>query len=202
MVFEENLRPEAFKILVSRNLFRQHQYMLDTTSLALEHLPNVRLFGTYIRELNAIATAGLCATAGQYRNEPASINTSNHQPPHHTEIEDLIGDLCVDVSKHWGQTDPIDLAAYVIWKLTWIHPFVDGNGRTADAVGYSVLCRKLGFMLPGANPIPTYWHANRDKQYYQALASADSQMPSLPQGPEDLSDLLGRALINQLSSIP
>lgn len=202
MIFEEHLRPEAFRILSDRNLLRQHEYMLDTTLLALKHLPKATLFGTYIRELNSIATAGLCLSAGQYRTETASVVSSPHEPPPYAEIEDHIGDLCVDVKNNWENTSPLDLASYVIWRLTWIHPFADGNGRTADAVGYSILCRKLGFMLPGADPIPTYWHSNRDSRYYEALAAADIQMPSLPDGPTELSELLGSALINQLESTP
>lgn len=201
MIFEEALRPEAFRILSNRNLERQHAFMLDSTELALEHLPKSRLVASYISELNAIATAGLCSAPGRYRDDVAYITGSSHRPPDPDLIEGLIGDLCVSVREHWNDTDAIDLASFVIWRLTWIHPFADGNGRTADAVGYSVLCRKLGFMLPGPNPVPTYWHDNRDTRYYEALSDADREQPQLPTGPTALSELLGRAVLNQIKGI-
>lgn len=202
MIFEEHLRPEAFRILSDRNLERQHTFMLDTTELAIHHLPRATLFGTYICEMNAIATAGLCSSAGRYRTDTASINNSDHIPPSWQRVEDLVGDLCVSVKTHWDTTSAFDLASYIIWRLTWIHPFADGNGRTADAVGYSILCRKLGLILPGDNPVPSYWHANRDTRYYQALAAADRQEPNLPEGPVELRELLKRAVLNQLNSVP
>jgi len=116
--------------------------MLDTTELALRYLPRATLFGTYICEMNAIATAGLCSSAGRYRTETARINNSDHIP------------------------------------------------------------RKLGLILPGANPVPSYWHANRDTRYYEALAAADKQPPDLPEGPVKLRELLKRAVLNQLNSVP
>ncbi|HET9282483.1 MAG TPA: Fic family protein [Candidatus Angelobacter sp.] len=48
----------------------------------------------------------------------------------------------------------IHLAAYVIWRLNWIHPFADGNGRTSRALSYLVLCTRLGERLPGTVTIP------------------------------------------------
>jgi fido (protein-threonine AMPylation protein) len=33
----------------------------------------------------------------------------------------------------------VHLAAYALWRLGWIHPFHDGNGRTARALAYAVL---------------------------------------------------------------
>jgi hypothetical protein len=36
-----------------------------------------------------------------------------------------------------------------MWRTNWVHPFDDGNGRTARAASYLVLCVKLGYRLPG-----------------------------------------------------
>src|ERR1700691_2453032 len=52
------------------------------------------------------------------------------------------------VNEHWEESNAIHLAAYILWKLNWIHPFADGNGRTARAVSYAVLCIKLDGLLP------------------------------------------------------
>jgi hypothetical protein len=34
-------------------------------------------------------------------------------------------------SDNWVTKDPLHLSAYVLWRINWIHPFADGNGRTA-----------------------------------------------------------------------
>lgn len=55
--------------------------------------------------------------------------------------------------------------------MNWIHPFADGNGRTARAISYVVLSIKLDSLLPGAPTIPEQIAA--DKTPYYALEAAD-----------------------------
>jgi Fic family protein len=59
-----------------------------------------------------------------------------------------------------------------VWRLNWIHPFTDGNGRTSRAVSYLVLCVRLGYPLPGTNTIPEQIAADK-RAYYDALEAAD-----------------------------
>jgi len=84
--------------------------------------------------------------------------------------------------------------------MNWVHPFVDGNGRTARAVSYVVLCVRLGSVLPGTNTIPE--QISKDKgPYYKALEAADKSSES---GKLDLSEmeaLLQSLLANQLVSV-
>jgi Fic family protein len=56
--------------------------------------------------------------------------------------------------------------------LNWIHPFVDGNGRTSRVASYLVLCARLGYRLPGTKTIPERIAENK-KPYYAALEHAD-----------------------------
>jgi fido (protein-threonine AMPylation protein) len=53
------------------------------------------------------------------------------------------------------------------------HPFTDGNGRTARAASYIVLCAHLGLRLPGSNTIPDQIAADKTP-YYLALEAADA----------------------------
>jgi len=79
---------------------------------------------------------------------------------------------CEYVNENWGTNTAAHLAAYVLWKMNWIHPFADGNGRTARAVSYVVMSIKLDSLLPGTPTIPE--QIATDKQpYYQGLESAD-----------------------------
>lgn len=56
--------------------------------------------------------------------------------------------------------------------MNWIHPFVEGNGRTARAACYYLICMRHHKILPGNKIVPERIRENR-KPYYDALAEAD-----------------------------
>lgn len=43
--------------------------------------------------------------------------------------------------EHANQAEPIAGAAYIAWRLTWLHPYADGSGRTSRAAAYALLCQ-------------------------------------------------------------
>jgi Fic family protein len=71
-----------------------------------------------------------------------------HSPPDHTEIEGLIKELCdffnFDTSEPF--IHPIIKGCIIHFLIGFIHPFVDGNGRTARALFYWYLLKK-GYWL-------------------------------------------------------
>ena len=93
--------------------------------------------------------------------------------------------MCSYVSDHWSEMSAVRLCAYVLWKLNWIHPFSDGNGRTARAVAYVVMSIKLDSLLPGSPTIPEQIAGDK-KPYYSALEAADR---ALKDGKVDVSEL-------------
>jgi Fic family protein len=95
--------------------------------------------------------------------------------------------MCEYVNQNWMEKHAIHLSAYVLWRLNWIHPFTDGNGRTARAASYVVLCARLGLRLPGSNTIPDQISADKTP-YYTALEAADE---AAEQGRIDVSRLEG-----------
>ena len=80
--------------------------------------------------------------------------------------------MCDYVNAEWEARSAIHLASYVMWRLNWIHPFADGNGRTSRIVSYIVLSVKLNSMLPGVPTIPDQI-ADDKAPYYDALEQAD-----------------------------
>lgn len=131
-----------------------------------------RLTQRIILALHQKALEGIHALAGTYRNTPVTIGKSKHKPPPHDEVADFTADMCDYVNRNWDERSAIHLAAYVLWRMNWIHPFADGNGRTARIVSYLVLSIKLNSLLPGSPAIPDQIAA--DKQpYYKALEDAD-----------------------------
>lgn len=77
------------------------------------------------------------------------------------------------VNRGWESSDPVQLAAFVLWRLNHIHPFINGNGRTARACCHLVLCLKVGGWLPGAPILPELIRANHE-EYVDCLKVADA----------------------------
>ena len=56
--------------------------------------------------------------------------------------------------------------------MNWIHPFADGNGRTARAISYVVMSIKIDGLLPGTPTIPEQIASDK-RPYYDGLEAAD-----------------------------
>ncbi len=119
-----------------------------------------------------MAIEGLNRWAGVFRNDEMEISYSRHKPPPPDLVPGHVEEMCDYVNENAGTRSPVHLAAYLLWRINWIHPFDDGNGRTARAVSYAVLCTLLGYELPGTKTIPE--QIAKDKTpYYKALECAD-----------------------------
>jgi len=125
-----------------------------------------------ILEMQRFAVEGLDSMPGAFRTAGVEIRGSGHQTPEAKDVPRLVEELCEYVNAQWDRATAVHLAAYIMWRLNWIHPFRDGNGRTARIVSYLVLCAKSGQRLPGTKTIPD--HISEDKTpYYAALEAAD-----------------------------
>jgi Fic family protein len=149
-----------------------------------------------ILQLHQAALDGLHRLAGTFRNTPVKIHGSLHQPPESAFVADDVQALCAYVNDNWNRS-AVHLAAYVLWKMNWIHPFADGNGRTARAVSYVVLSIKLDSLLPGTPTIPEQIASNKDP-YYKALEEADKAWTLENVDVSALEGLLGDMLARQL----
>lgn len=76
------------------------------------------------------------------------------------------------IHENWYNWTPTELAAYGLWRLNWIHPFIEGNGRTARATCYYLLCVKSESLLPGRRIVPERIRDSR-AGYVAALQAAD-----------------------------
>ena len=102
-----------------------------------------------IKALNFHAIACLHAYAGEYRPCAVRILNSPHQPPDFYRVGALMEDFVNLVNRWWETADGVILSTHVLWRLNYIHPFINGNGRTARAAAYFVLCLKFGDLLQG-----------------------------------------------------
>lgn len=151
-------------------------------------------------QLNRVALQRLSKYAGVFRPGEIKITGSSHVPPDADAVPELMEQLCDYVNDNWRIKSPSHLAAYVLWKINWIHPFVDGNGRTARVVSYIVMCAGLGYRLPGTKTIPDQIAVDK-KPYYKALESADEAFNRGVVDLSELEDLINNHLAVQLLEI-
>ncbi len=70
------------------------------------------------------------SNAGHYRSIPVRISGSMVVLPNPVKVPDLMTKFTKDITAP-GKRHPVELAAEAHYQLVTIHPFVDGNGRTA-----------------------------------------------------------------------
>ena len=105
------------------------------------------------------------------------------------------------IHENWTiMTHPTQLPAYALWRLNWIHPFVEGNGRTARAACYYLICMRHGQLLRGRKIVPERIRENRTP-YYAALRSADQAWAEGHFNVSELATYLSDLLKAQLTDV-
>lgn len=163
----------VYQNLSIQNLDRQLNF-LRSVVLASVAVQRPLLSLEVIRAFNYHAIACLHGYAGQFRPCPVQVGEDYFPPPHH-EVPALMEMFVDEINRAWDQIDPVALAAYVLWKLNWIHPFINGNGRTARAACYFVLCLKMGGWLRGDTILPDLLRRDHD-DYVGALKAVDKSL--------------------------
>jgi len=125
-----------------------------------------------ILELQRAAVNGIEAQAGKIRTGSVGITESKHEPPAPHLVQNLLIEFCDYLNDNWHEKNAFFLSAYAMWRINWIHPFTDGNGRTARALSYVLLCLKLGYELPGSPTIPQQIEEDKSR-YLHALEMSD-----------------------------
>ncbi|OGC16838.1 cell filamentation protein Fic, partial [candidate division WOR-1 bacterium RIFOXYA12_FULL_36_13] len=103
--------------------------------------------------------------AGKYRDGNVIIGGADHTPPDALQISGKMKDVIDWVRKNQKKIHPIELAALLHHKIVHIHPFFDGNGRTARLV-MNILIMQRGYPL-------AIVLKNDRKKYYRVLSRAD-----------------------------
>jgi len=182
----------------ARNGLRQFDLGMSIVedALAKDHF---RLRPSILLSLHRVALEGINAYAGNYRPGGVKIKGSEHKPSGAHLVPELVEDMCDYVNDHWDNATAIHLAAFLMWRLNWIHPFADGNGRTSRIISYVVLCIKSNFILPGLETIPEQIETDRNA-YFEALDAADSAYADEKIDVSKMETLLESLLATQLTT--
>ena len=168
---------EHFEVINHREAIQYVEELIQNTEpITAFHVRQIhKLILTHIDDENA----------GSYRKTQVRIAGASFTPPESWQITSLMAEWSDWVARAEGTLHPVILAAQAHYRLVAIHPFVDGNGRTARLVMNLLLMRR-GY------PPTVILRANR-RQYYSVLAKADS-------GKTDaLENFVGRAVENGLN---
>jgi Fic family protein len=158
-----------------------------------------KLRPSLILGLHREALSGISSYAGNYRPAGVNIQGSRHEPPGAHLVPELIEELSDYVNEKWTEATPIHLASYVMWRLNWVHPFADGNGRTSRITSYVVLSIRAGYVLPGIPTIPDQIVDNR-RPYFDALDAADDAFGKGHVDVSKMEELIGSLLAHQLAT--
>ncbi len=196
MSVRESDNKALFKRIQEQNLLRQYDLLSNCIDIGV--VKGIEAFDKYtLWALNHTAVANIAQFGGRYREGP--IYVGNHIPPPYEQIPNLMDQMFSIVHENWEiATQPTALAAYVLWRLNWIHPFVEGNGRTARAACYYLICMRYGGPVPGKKTVPERIREDR-QPYYDALKVADRGWASGHYDLADLSTYLMRLLREQLA---
>lgn len=105
--------------------------------------------------------------AGRYRTSGVRISGANFVPPNALKIDRFMSELLDWVQSIDAEIHPLIKATIFHHRFVWIHPFFDGNGRTARLIT-NLLVMKHGYP-------PLIILKNDRQKYYRALNQANKE---------------------------
>jgi Fic family protein len=124
--------------------------------------------------------------AGRYRTVPVFITGSKHIPPTAAQVPARMRTFCKAIPGKRKQLHPVDFAAWLHFRLVNIHPFIDGNGRTARLM-MNVALLQDGYPVVIIPPILR-------REYIDTLESCHG----MKREPEPFFNFIARAAIESL----
>jgi Fic family protein len=132
-----------------------------------------RITESVLLEIHQLTIEGIYPCAGTYRDALTKIEITDteHKPSHASQVRSDVWDMLEWLYGAGGHKSPIERAAYLLWRVNYIHPFNGGNGRVARAMAYLVMAFEVAPIFAG-EPLPAKLKA-RKTEYVQALKAAD-----------------------------
>ena len=121
-----------------------------------------------LEKVNGILTKNTGVVyGGRIRFFDVKIEGSKHVPPPNEEVKKHLLNMYKWYSANKQKLHPFELATMIHAKLTWIHPFEDGNGRTSRTIMNWILMK---------NGYPMFFIPfEKREEYYMTLEEADKE---------------------------
>lgn len=111
---------------------------------------------------------------GEFRKTSIIIKGSSHLPPDPIHMQDYMDELLTFINREVDPQNDLIVAALSHHRMTWIHPFDNGNGRAVRMFTYAMLI-KQGFQVKAGHILnPTAIFCMDRTKYYDMLELADS----------------------------
>lgn len=196
------LKGEALQALEEKNLLTLYD---SFPSIFDKHISEhgYALSEELILGVHYIATKGVIDwTPGRYRRERVEVvNRENEvvfKPVDYLEIVPRM-EKFIPYFNSRSDASPTSQAALLLWYINWLHPFCNGNGRTARSLCYLVMCLGHRKILPGSFSVPEQLALKRS-EHIELFQPADKN-PNIEE--VELSGLelmLAEMLVKQLES--
>jgi Fic family protein len=141
---------EIYEVVNHKKAFRYVKQCIN------EGLP---LSEKIVKDIHALVTENIIV-GGIYRNEEVFISGASHTPPARNEVYIQIKNFFADLM-YKKDLNPIELAAWTHAEFVRIHPFLDGNGRTARLI--------MNYQLMSYGFLPISIAKENRLDYYNAL---------------------------------
>lgn len=160
-----------------------HRDAIDYVESLVESSEPITPF--HVRQIHKLVLSRIDdENAGRYRNTQVQITGTAFTPPESWLIPNLMTEWGEWLAGEDSHQHPIEVAARAHHRLVAIHPFVDGNGRTARLV--------MNLILMRAGYPPTVIQRINRQQYVRVLNLADAGKPAA------LVNFVGRAVERSL----
>ena len=147
---------------------KAYDFML---SLARSEAPVLR--EENIRRLHYLFYCGIDPdAAGQYRKEQVFITGTEYLPPTPEEVPGLMEGFLRELEQRKDTMHPVAFAAFAHRRLVDIHPFRDGNGRTARLLMNLILVRE-GYCIVTIPPVLRMEYLSALQQAQRRKAPSD-----------------------------
>jgi Fic family protein len=141
-----------------------------------------------IREFNRRILEGLTldphVVPGEYRSYSVGVGTYRAAPA--ADCDYLLDRLCTWLNEAPQEQTPERRMAHAVVKavlahlyLAWIHPFGDGNGRTARLMEFQILVQ-AGVPMPAAHLLSNHYNSVRPEYYRQLERASGTKGDAFP----------------------
>lgn len=126
-------------ITIGGKTLKEHLEVINHES-AIEYMmsiaqKNAKLDERVLKELNGIVLSKIDnENAGKYRNANVIIAGAKHTPPYFLHIKEEMKKFFIWYNENINLLHPVEFASRLHGEFVKIHPFIDGNGRTARLI--------------------------------------------------------------------
>ncbi len=175
-IIEKGIKPANISEQMIYNNYKALDFILDNIHCQIDNELIIQIYKIITHN-----TLGEEDKTDGYRNDSVIIwdyanQKKIYEGPHHSEIPRMMADL-INLIRDEDDLHPVVKASIIHFYFVYIHPFFDGNGRTARALSYMYLLQK-GYDFFKFFSISTVIREQKNK-YYKAIQSCEDYSSDL-----------------------